>query len=557
MATLIENALSTENVKANIKSAIEAKGQDLTNVPFTEYADKISAIETGGSSISATLTPEMIAGIWKAVLGDESQIYIWAYYVFSLKEDEQGNKLMKMFSIDDFESGTFIELPYTISGNNVIVDENGDEPLEFTYSFEDGKMTLNSETFPVPLTKVITGMGENEDNINPLADVTENGLYTPKTLNDAELLFFGANVNVPTSSGGIDRLQWKCDNIKSLYYEFYNYKGSDLSILEGLDTSQVTNMEYAFGNCSNITSIPYLDTKNVTNFQRAFDSCSKLSSIYPLDLSNCKTLNHMFYSCRLLENIYLENINLSNISNFSYVFSQCRALKNMPIKTFPDNASCNCIYETCELMVSDTPINVGKPKSLNNAFRYCRSLNTEVTIDAVNCTDMSYCFYYTDKIPKITVTNTPNKINTAGVFYGCGALKDVFIDLRTSSNVSNLFEYCNALENVIVKNVKLSLKLGSYTDWGTKLTNASLLNTAQELWDNTGNALGGARTLTLSTPSKTAIQSIYVKLVDVTDEMRAEDEYIDNKKPCVECESTDDGAMTLEEYIISKNWQIG
>ena len=38
--------------------------------------------------------------------------------------------------------------------------------------------------------------------------------------------------------------------------------------------------------------------------------------------------------------------------------------------------------------------------------------------------------------------------------------------------------------------------------------------------------------------------------------MRAEDEYIDNKKPCVVCESTDEGAMTLTEYAISKNWAI-
>ena len=51
-------------------------------------------------------------------------------------------------------------------------------------------------------------------------------------------------------------------------------------------------------------------------------------------------------------------------------------------------------------------------------------------------------------------------------------------------------------------------------------------------------------------------EEIYVKLIGATDEMRAEDPYIDNKKPCIVCESTDEGAMTLKEYGISKNWNI-
>ena len=47
-----------------------------------------------------------------------------------------------------------------------------------------------------------------------------------------------------------------------------------------------------------------------------------------------------------------------------------------------------------------------------------------------------------------------------------------------------------------------------------------------------------------------------MKLVDITDEMRAEDEFIDLKKPFVVCESTDEGAMSVTEYVTSKNWQL-
>lgn len=52
MGTIAENLLELQQTKANIKTAIESKGQDLTNVPFTEYAEKINLI--GGADVSET-----------------------------------------------------------------------------------------------------------------------------------------------------------------------------------------------------------------------------------------------------------------------------------------------------------------------------------------------------------------------------------------------------------------------------------------------------------------------------------------------------------------------
>lgn len=48
MATISENLIELQTTKANIKAAIESKGQDLTDVPFTQYADKINEISVGG-----------------------------------------------------------------------------------------------------------------------------------------------------------------------------------------------------------------------------------------------------------------------------------------------------------------------------------------------------------------------------------------------------------------------------------------------------------------------------------------------------------------------------
>jgi hypothetical protein len=63
-------------------------------------------------------------------------------------------------------------------------------------------------------------------------------------------------------------------------------------------------------------------------------------------------------------------------------------------------------------------------------------------------------------------------------------------------------------------------------------------------------------TLTVGTANLAKLEGIYVKLIDITDDMRAEDDLIDEKYPFVQCESTDDGAMTIADYMTTKMWTL-
>lgn len=232
------------------------------------------------------------------------------------------------------------------------------------------------------------------------ATATENDIVAGKTAYTGEGKITGTYV---------DRLQWKCDNVKSLYYEFYNYGGTDLSILEGLDTSNVTNMTYMFYNCSNLTTIPQLDTSNVTDMTYMFYNCLRLETVSGLDLYSAQTLSSVFYNCK-------------------------------------------------------------------------------------------------------------------------------------------------ALTNLTLYNIRIALRIGSGTSYGHLLTLDSLINTVKELWDYSSGTT--TYTLTMGTANLAKITDTYVKLIDITDEMREKDQYIDNKKPCEVCESADEGAMLLKDYATLKNWAL-
>ena len=56
MTTIAEKLLQLNETKQAIKTAIEDKGQDLTNVPFTDYASKISEIVGGKKITTGTVT---------------------------------------------------------------------------------------------------------------------------------------------------------------------------------------------------------------------------------------------------------------------------------------------------------------------------------------------------------------------------------------------------------------------------------------------------------------------------------------------------------------------
>lgn len=138
----------------------------------------------------------------------------------------------------------------------------------------------------------------------------------------------------------------------------------------------------------------------------------------------------------------------------------------------------------------------------------------------------------------------PTSINTC--FYGDCSLVSVELDLLNCTNTSSAFYECCMLTNLKLLNIKTNIQIGSGTSWGHLLTLESLLHTCQECID-TGSSL----TLTIGSANTDKLTDIYVKLTG-----EAEEDETLPKLPMVQCESTDEGAMTIQDYLALKNWRI-
>ncbi len=310
----------------------------------------------------------------------------------------------------------------------------------------------------------------------------------------------------------VDRLQQKINMTKSLKYEFSYITNLDYKIiLNGLNLTDVTTADNMFYEATGVSDIN-LNLPNCTSykdFHYGFHNKNGILKSIEITLYNISDL----YDLVAWQNTGEYTI---TINNSKFVKSYSGIASNSHVSHFYDN---------------------GKEE-----------------LDAQNSTSLRYFVTYNNKLLYINFINTQNIKDYVGAFSNCTSISTIkTLDFLNTTSIDNTtFAYCRELKNLIIKNIKLNLNLQHCL----KLTNASLLNIAQELWDNTDQALGGTRTITLHANSKINIQNIYVKLITPTPEQETEDPYINNKKPCIECESTEEGAMTLEEYIISKGWSI-
>ena len=93
-----------------------------------------------------------------------------------------------------------------------------------------------------------------------------------------------------------------------------------------LDTSNVTNMNSMFGDCTSLITIPLLDTSNVTDMRYMFQDCTSLTAIPLLDTSKVTNMRYMFYGCTNLTTIPL--LDTGKVTYMDNMFQNCTSLSD-------------------------------------------------------------------------------------------------------------------------------------------------------------------------------------------------------------------------------------
>lgn len=224
----------------------------------------------------------------------------------------------------------------------------------------------------------------------------------------------------------------------------------------------------------------------------------------------------------------INGVDFSNVTNMEEMFRESRGLTKVPHFNTSNATTMRWMFSGAEKMESIPAFDTSKVTSMKSCFGSNYELTSVPYLDTRKVTDMEMLFYACRKLSVVPA-----------------------FDTRSVANFGEVFDGCTVLTECWFRNIKTTIRVGSGTSYGHLLTLESLLHLCKECRKSTSS-----RKLTVGTENLAKLEGIYVKLIDITDDMRAEDDLIDEKYPFVQCQSTDADAMTIQDYMALKMWSL-
>lgn len=279
MTTIAENLQTIVDIKEDIKTAIENKGVDMSNTPFSEYSTKIDEITTGGSNTF--------------VVPDGMKF--------------QGSTITSVPENLDFSDVTDMSNMFMDCSNleNANINTNSATNMEGLFSG-----CYNMITAPELKTSKVTSMRYMfKGDISNKMKLKSVPLYDTTNVTDMYGMFYYNNQLETIPSFNTSNVT----NMGGMFGEC-----TKLKTIPQIDTSKVTNMANMFSTCTLFNTMPQLDTSNVTDMQSMFYICNNLTEIPQLDTSKVTNARYMFNSCTSLTKI--PQLNFGSITNTTSIF---------------------------------------------------------------------------------------------------------------------------------------------------------------------------------------------------------------------------------------------
>lgn len=336
-----------------------------------------------------------------------------------------------------------------------------------------GHLVLNEDG--VTHTIYIQGDGEiiaNKDSSNLFKEFSKlevlEGLKYLDTSNVTSMdsMFY----RMGTKSLSVDISHFDTSKVINMHMLFLYSEVSEINI-KGIDTSHVTNMEYMFSNCKNLTEIDLSDLNGdcVTSMLYMFSNNSGLQKINftnftTRDLENCYGI---FWYCRSLKELNLNGFNTSNVKNMGQMFLNCASLDELNISHFNTSnvTNMNNMFGSCVSLtgLNLSNFNTSNVTNMGNMFSSCTNLKSlELSnFDTSNVIDMSSMFYNCSQLLNIDVSNfdTSNVKNMESMFGSCSGIKNLELGNFNTLNVinmKNMFSNCKSLVDLNLENFDTS-----------------------------------------------------------------------------------------------------
>ncbi len=236
-------------------------------------------------------------------------------------------------------------------------------------------------------------------------------------------------------------------SMSSMFYNCSSLVSLDLS---SFNAGRVTDMSGMFSDCSSLTSLDLsnFDTSKVTSMGAMFEGCSSLTS---LDLSNFDTskvtrMDTMFYNCNSLTSLNLSSFNTEQVTTMDGMFLICSSLTNLDINSFDTSQVINMsqMFQGCSRLTSLDLSNfdTSKVTSMDVMFRECSSLTSLdlSNFDTSKVTSMNSMFSGCSRLTSLDLSNfnTSEVTDMGGMFSECSSLTSLDLSSFNTEQVTDM-----------------------------------------------------------------------------------------------------------------------
>ena len=511
MGTLIENLSQIDSIKSGIKSAIESKGVDMTNVSFPDYPAAIASISTAFVTETLSVTEN---GTYYPSVGVDgfSEVSVNVPAPVPVTESlnvSVNNTYYPGAGVDGF-SVVVVDVPQSVTGYTekelteqafTIINLNNSASYVANQAFKD-KTDLQTVYLP-NCTKVGSSAFQNCTNLSSiyLPNCTEVGSYAFESTKITSLYLSNCTsigdftfrsckslqiVNLPIISSIRSNVFVDCTSLINISLPECKIIGSyafqKCSSLTSVDLPKCENIyEGAFNSCYQISSVSLPNCTDVVS--KAFQDCSSLTSV---DLPNCERLLDAFNRCSSLYSVSLPNCfqfgctfagtsvsyvelpmlgSLNNYFTFNSVvkaISICRDYAGCPVFAYnPYWGGLSSIYVPSELY--DYFANSTKFSSFSSVLVSVPQSGSEPLISysdgmiygsarGINSTILSVVGVSKGDVTVLSLPNCERIDNYYGQIFTSGPLTE--INLPECSIINMSFSSCTSLQRIYLPKVK-------------------------------------------------------------------------------------------------------
>lgn len=377
---------------------------------------------------------------------------------------------------------------------------NPDYDPEATYKLPDGTYWINQNDYWFQYIEFLDEYYKTISSnscVFPTTVEFENRLVDPSIIEDVQ-----KNIsNIYNNTIG-DAAYFNTSGMKDMSFMFCGAVNVDRYPI--YDTSSAETINYMFYNNDNMVEFPNFDFSKVKYAKGAFAGSGKLISPPSLlNANNLYNIERAFTGCSSLP--YLPEINMTNVVYTNSTFYGCHGLTGSISLDMPKVAYANQMFGDCYYITEAHFTNSTKLREVNDMFANCYALET---------------------VTGISLKNWNNS--------------------NTSSGNIHMFSMCEKLKNVSITDIPYTINF----QYSPLLTVDSLIGICKECIKPSSSS--AKPKLYLGSTNKEKLTNIYVKFTDPSVTTISS-----GSKGNVEvCESTDEGAMTIEAYMALKNWTL-